>query len=134
MKPYLTKISVAYSDTDQMGIVHHSNYLKYYETARWNLFKVIGIPYTTIEENGFILPVINVTIEYIKSAFFEEELIIETSLLSSKGPKIYFGYRLFNSSGELINKSNICVAFVDIKTRKACSPPFFIKEKLESVI
>ena len=130
MKTYFNKITVAYSDTDQMGIVHHSNYLRYYETARWSLFKILGIPYAMIEECGYLLPVISADVKYIKPAFYDEELTIETSLLSFNGPKIYFGYRLFNKSGELINKAHVYLAFVDIKTRKACLPPDFVRNKL----
>lgn len=54
-----TVFRISYSDTDQMGFMHHSNYLKYYETARRELFRSIGIPYNEIEEEDVILPVIN---------------------------------------------------------------------------
>lgn len=57
-----TVFRVSYSDTDQMGFMHHSNYLKYYETARWELFRSIGIPYNEIEEEGVILPVITASV------------------------------------------------------------------------
>jgi acyl-CoA thioester hydrolase len=65
MNPFQTKYRVSYSDTDQMGFMHHSNYLKYYETARWELFRSIGIAYPAIENEGIILPVINASLKFI---------------------------------------------------------------------
>jgi len=66
MNSFQTIYRVSYSDTDQKGFMHHSNYLKYFETARWELFRSIGIPYTEIEQDGIILPVINGSLNFIK--------------------------------------------------------------------
>lgn len=56
MSSFQTFFRVSYSDTDQMGFMHHSNYLRYYETARWELFRSLGITYSEIEKEGIILP------------------------------------------------------------------------------
>ena len=82
MNSFQTTFRVSYSDTDQMGFMHHSNYLKYYETARWQLFKSIGIPYPEIEKEGIILPVINASLKFIKPAFYDQEIIINTRIKS----------------------------------------------------
>ena len=67
-----TYFKVSYSDTDQMGFMHHSNYFRYYETARWELFRSLGIPYHEIEEEDVILPVINASAKFIKPAFYDQ--------------------------------------------------------------
>lgn len=131
MHPFISKIRVSYCDTDQMGIVHHSNYLKYYETARWNLFRHLGIPYKEIEETGLLLPVVNVQMQFIKPAFYDEELIIETSVTAIKGAKILLEYKLFNEEKILINKAIITLAFVNIHSKKPCKPSGFIQELLQ---
>lgn len=134
MTPFVSTIRVGYSDTDQMGIVHHSNYLKYYETARWNLFRQLGAPYKKLEEKGFLLPVISMQIEFLKPAFYDEKLTIETSIVSFKGAKLVIGYQLFNEEMEVINKAKVILAFVDTDSRRACRPPEFVREKLNGFV
>ena len=130
MKIYLSKIRVLYCDTDQMGCVHHSNYLKYYETARCELLRELGVSYKEIEEKGILLPVIKVTLKYIKPALYDEELIVETVIQSFNGATICFENRLLNEVGELINKAEISLAFINKATGKPCYPPDFIAKKL----
>ena len=131
MQTFTCKTRVDYSDTDQMGFVHHSNYLKYYEAARWNLFRHWGIPYKEIEEGGVLLPVVGVRIQYLKPAFYDEELTIETTVVSIKGAKLMLSYKMFNESTELINTATITVAFVNSRTRKPCKPVQYVVERLE---
>jgi len=132
MKTFISKIRVLYSDTDQMGCVHHSNYLKYYETARWELFRQLGIPYREIEEKGILLPVIKVTLKFINPAFYDQELTIETTIQPCKGARIGFSYRLLNEAKELINEAEISLACVNKETGRPCYPPAFIAEKINS--
>lgn len=130
MQPFYSTVRVSYSDTDQMGFVHHSNYLRYYETARWNLFRHLGIPYKEIEAQGVLLPVTDVQVQYLKPAFYDELLTVETSLIACKGPKILLGYKLFNAEGELINTARITVAFISAHAKKPCKPPVAVQQAL----
>lgn len=131
MQPFISTKRVSYSDTDQMGIVHHSNYLKYYENARWNLFRHLGIPYKNIEEKGFLLPVINVQAQFFKPAFYDEKLTIETVITAVTGAKLFLSYKLFNEEQELINTAKVTVAFVNKYSRKPCKPPQFVQLALQ---
>jgi len=123
MNPYKTVFRVSYSDTDQMGYMHHSNYFKYYETARWELFRSIGIPYHEIEKVDIILPVINATSKFIKPAMYDQEIKILTRVKSFKGARILFEYQAVNELGEIINEAQVVVACVRRSTGKACFPP-----------
>lgn len=125
---------VSYSDTDQMGFMHHSNYFKYYETARWELFRSIGIPYHEIEEEDVILPVINALVKFIKPAFYDQDIRIITILKSNKGARIIFDNQAINEAGEIINEAQITVAFVRKSTGKACFPPKRISDTLKEII
>ena len=87
---------VTYPDTDQMGTVHHSNYVKYYDTARWELFRSIGISYQSIEEFGVILPVIKINFTFHKTTLYDELLTVRTTLKAIKGVRIWFTYHFFN--------------------------------------
>lgn len=129
-----TVFRVSYSDTDQMGFMHHSNYLKYYETARWELFRSIGIPYHEIEEEDVILPVINASVKFIKPAFYDQEIRIITMLKSNKGARIIFDNQAINESGDIINEAQITVAFVRKSTGKACYPPKRISDTIKKLI
>ena len=134
MQPFISTIRVSYSDTDKMGFVHHSNYLKYYESARWNMFRHLGIPYKEIEEAGVLLPVVDVKIQYLKSAFYDQKLVIETSIVELKGPKLVFSYRLLNEENELINIATTTLAFVNVHTKKPCKPLPFIQKLLQEYL
>lgn len=131
MKPFFSTVRVGYSDTDQMGYVHHNNYVKYYETARWQLFEQMNIPYKLVEEKGYMLPVVRMDIKFIKPSYYDDELTIETVLKSIQGAKVCFGYRIFNKAGEIINKAAITLAFIKRDTRQPCAAPDFILEKVK---
>ena len=134
MNPFQTKYRVSYSDTDQMGFMHHSNYLKYYETARWELFRSIGIAYPEIENEGIILPVINASVKFIKPAFYHQEITINTLIKLFKGARIVFEYQAMNETAEIINEAQITVACVKKSTGKACFPPKKISDALKDMI
>jgi acyl-CoA thioester hydrolase len=133
MITYVSTVKVTYSDTDQMGYVHHNNYVKYYETARWELFDQLGIPYREIEEKGFMLPVIRMDLKFIRPAFYDEMLTIETTLYKIIGAKILFRYKLLNGAGMLVNKAEVTLAFINSVTRQPCLAPGFLVEKMQAV-
>jgi acyl-CoA thioester hydrolase len=119
---------VAYSDTDKMGTVHHSNYPKYYETARWELFRSIGLPYQKVEGEGYMLPVHSMKFKFLKTTHYDELLTVKTSLKAVKGPRIWFEYKLYNEKQELINEAETELAFVHCCNWKPCLVPGFVLE------
>ncbi len=122
---------VMYPDTDQMGTVHHSNYVKYYETARWELFRSIGIAYKSVEEAGYLLPVITMKVKFLKTTSYDSLLTVKTTLTAMKGVRLWFRYALFNEQGELINEAETELAFVDKATWKPCPAPEFVRVAVE---
>ncbi len=131
MITHKTNIRVTYPDTDQMGTVHHSNFAKYCEVARWELFRSIGISYKSVEEAGYMLPVIRMNFHFIKTTHYDELLNIETSLKEVKGARIWFTYIIYDSKGELVNRAETELAFVRRSTWKPCQIPEFIARVLE---
>jgi acyl-CoA thioester hydrolase len=134
MDSFQISYRVTYSDTDQMGFMHHSNYLKYYETARWELFRRIGIAYPEIESEGIILPVISASVKYNKPAFYDQEIMINTRIKSFRGARIVFDYQAINEAGEVINEAQITVACVKTLTGKACFPSKRISDTLKELM
>ena len=121
---------VTYPDTDKMGTVHHSNYVKYYETARWELFRSIGIPYQKVEEAGYLLPVTRMSFRFIRTTQYDALLKVRTRLKSIKGVRIKFCYELFNEQNELINEAETELAFVKTGNWKPCPAPDFVMEAI----
>lgn len=127
------ELRVLYADTDQMGYVHHSKYAVYYEKARWELLRSIGISYKIVEESNIMLPVVELTSKFIKPAFYDELLRIHTELIFIKGALIKFIYYIYNEKDELINEAETVLAFINKNNRKPCRPSSMlikaIKEK-----
>lgn len=91
-------IVVRYAETDQMGIVHHSVYPIWYEVARTDFIKKIGIAYSNMEKDGIMTPVVEVKSKYLRPAFYEEELTIETKIKQLNPAKIEFEYFVYKQN------------------------------------
>lgn len=130
MIEHIHTLRVQYPDTDQMGTVHHSVYVTYYETARWELFRSIGLPYSAIEDAGYLLPVITMSFKFIKKTHYDELLKIKTTLKAMKRVRIWFSYQLHNENDELINEAETELAFIRKDTWSPCLMPDFVKEAI----
>jgi acyl-CoA thioester hydrolase len=96
-----TKIKVRYAETDQMGIVHHSNYYIWFEVGRTEFTKECGMSYGDIEKENIMMPVLETGCKHIEVAKYEDELIIETWIDQLSGAKLIFNYNVVR---ELDNK------------------------------
>lgn len=129
MKKTVTDIRVRYAETDQMGVVHHANYYVYFEAAREDLIKEIGIRYSEMEDMGIMMPLVETQCRYIKGAKYDEELVVETSVDALTPVKIVINYNVKDkNSGEFIAKGKTTQAFVDKNSFKIINMK---KENLE---
>mgnify|MGYP003616137130 CR=1 FL=1 len=94
------KIRAYYYDTDHMGVVYHANYLKWMEIARTEYFRDI-LPYKQIEDMGFMLPVKTLTIEYIDSVKYDDEIEIFVEIRKINNIKIEFYYEVYDQNNIL---------------------------------
>ncbi|ACA56690.1 acyl-CoA thioesterase [Clostridium botulinum] len=112
-----TETTVRYVETDQMGVVHHSNYYPWFEMGRTEFTKATGMKYTDIENIGVMMPLTESYCKYIKPAKYEDEIIIETSIEKLTPVKIIFSYKVIKKeNNELLAKGNTTQAFVDKNT------------------
>ncbi|ACO85881.1 acyl-CoA thioesterase [Clostridium botulinum] len=112
-----TETTVRYVETDQMGVVHHSNYYPWFEMGRTEFTKATGMKYTDIENIGVMMPLTESYCKYIKPAKYEDEIIIETSIEKLTLVKIIFSYKVIKKeNNELLAKGNTTQAFVDKNT------------------
>ena len=104
LTPYRKKAK--YYETDQMGIIHHSNYIRWMEEARIDVMDQLGYPYRRFEEMGYISPVLHVDCEYKKSVKFDDEVKITVSLQELGRVKFTLRYDIYNlSEGEVLSAS-----------------------------
>ncbi len=92
-----------YHETDQMGIIHHSNYVKWMEEARISYMNQMGFSYKRVEEMGIISPVVEISVAYKKQVSFDDEIQISVSIKKYNGISLEFNYQFFN-----ITKNEIC--------------------------
>lgn len=131
MITYNYQFRVTYPDTDRMGTMHHANYVKYYEAARWELLRNIGVPYSSVENAGVMCPVIRMNFRFVKITRYDELLTCVTTLKAIKGVRVWFEYKLYNEQNELINDAETELAFVGLNDWKPCKAPDFLLEAIE---
>ena len=124
MKQFTSKpLLVRYGETDQMGVVHHSNYLRYFEVARLEWLSALGVSYTSMEKEGLIMPVIDVKVTYKTPALFDDSLTIYIFLSELPRVKIIFSYEIKNQKDEIVCNGETTLAFLNAKTRKPVRCP-----------
>ena len=124
------KIRVRYSETDKMGYVYYGNYAAYFEVARVELMRELGMSYLKMEEEGIMLPVVDFHIKYMKPAFYDDLLTIKTKIIKNPVTKIEFSYEMYNEAGDLLNQAETILVFVHIATGKPCKAPAYFIEKI----
>jgi acyl-CoA thioester hydrolase len=129
-----TIIRVRYAETDQMGYVYYGNYGQYYEVARVEAMRDLGIPYKMVEEKGYIMPVLSMNIKYIKPAFYDDVLTIKTSIKELPTTRIKYYYEIFNDKNTLINFGETVHVFVKTETNRPSIAPEWLLEKLQPLI
>jgi len=127
------KFKVRYSETDQMGFVHHSNYLKYFELARIEWLNAVEFSYKRLEENGVIMPVIDAEIFFKSPAFFDDLLSVELTLLEMPKIKVKFKYLVMNQLGNEVATGSTTLAFLNSKNNRPIRCPESLTEKLQSL-
>ena len=124
MKQFTSKpLLVRYGETDQMGVVHHSNYLRYFEVARLEWLSVLGVSYASMEKEGLIMPVIDVKVTYKTPALFDDSLTIYIFLSELPRVKIIFFYEIKNQKDKIVCTGETTLAFLNAKTRKPVRCP-----------
>ena len=106
------EIKVRYCETDQMGIVHHSNYLKFFEFARIEWLEKLNIPYQDIEKNKIILPVVKCELKFLKPLVFGDTFKVKVHCTKKPTSSIEFSYEIFNNSGEKTTEGKTLLAFL----------------------
>ncbi|MGM9521215.1 MAG: acyl-CoA thioesterase [Oscillospiraceae bacterium] len=115
-EPYSRR--VYYYETDNMGIVHHANYIRWMEEARMDFMRKIGYVYTDMEADGIIMPVTGVSCRYIHSMHFDDVFSITVKMTKFSGVRLSLSYQIFSvTDGILAAEGESSHCFLDAKSR-----------------
>lgn len=132
MFTFETTVRVRYAETDQMGVVYHSNFFLYYEVSRVESIRQLGLSYADMEKLGVIMPVIDVQSRFFRPALYDDLLTVKTIL--NELPvhhKIEFHHEVYNEKKELLVTGRVILYFMDAKTMKRTVIPEQLMKKLQ---
>lgn len=127
-------LDVRYYETDQMGIVHHSNYIRYFECGRTTMLKELGLPIERIEEAGVMLPVVSVECRYKTPAVLGDTLRIVTSVDEVPRARLVIRNEVYNPSDQLVCEGSVTLGFIDSNTRRPVRCPEMLVKIFEEHI
>lgn len=111
VKPF--RLTARYYETDQMGIIHHSNYIRWFEEARVDVLKQIGLSYDKLESMGIISPVLSVNCQYIHPVHFNDNVEIHLKFTNFTGVRLEVSYEITNlATGKICTKGNSSHGFI----------------------
>ncbi len=124
-----TKTRVRFGEIDAMFIVWHGNYIKYLEDGRETFGYEYGLSYEYICKQGYILPVVDLQVQYIKSASFDDVIRIETTYIASPSAKMIFSYKIYrDSDSTLLTQAQTTQLFQTSDRKLVVKKPSFIEE------
>lgn len=133
MYAHTTTLRVRYAEADPMNVVYYGNYAQYFEVGRVESLRALGISYKSMEEMGFLLPVVELNIKYLRSAKYDDLITIKTIIKElPKDHRIQFDQEIYNEAGKLLTIGTVKLYFMDATLSKKLSMPPFLSEKLSS--
>ena len=118
MNRHGVKIRPRYGETDQMGIIYHGNYFLWYEVARTTFLKEQGLSYRSMEEMGVLLPVIEVSCQYRKSALYDDDLEVFSSIDHLTPTRLSFVYEIVRDGEETIATGKTHHVYLDPEKKR----------------
>ena len=128
------KIRVRYSETDQMSYVYYCNYAAYFEVARVESMRDLGVSYKSLEDSGILMPVSKYSIDFIRPCLYDEEITIQTEIHEIPAARIRFQYSTFKENGELANRASTELYFFNKLTSRHVRAPEKLVNLLKSRI
>ena len=122
---------VTYGETDRMGYLYYGHYAEYYEVGRVESLRKLGIRYRDMEDDdGVMLPVIDMHIKYLRPAKYDDIVRIDTILHQMPDKDIHFEFKLYNENDKLLNEATVTLVFISKETGRRCGIPDSLKNKL----
>lgn len=130
MYSHTIDIRVRYGEVDMMGYLYYGYYSFYYEQARVETMRSLGISYKKMEELGFLLPVRDLHIKFHKPAYYDDVVKIKCMIQKMPSVRHDFIYEMYNPDSELINEAETTLVYLDKTSRKPVQCPGFVRDLL----
>lgn len=128
--PFCWPIRVYYEDTDIGGLVYHANYIKYFERARTEFLRNIGVHQQVLFENKIAFVVRHMDIDFFKGATLDDELVVQTRVSVLRGASIIFVQELVNLQEECLCRASVKVASISMQNMKPIPIPISIQSEI----
>lgn len=124
-----SRVRVRYAETDQMGVVYHSNHFIYFEIGRVDLLRQLGFTYKEMEkEDNCFIAVVDARCRYKAPALYDDELIVRTHIKNARESLIHFGYELLRASdGTMLAEGETMHVVTDANMQKRSMPEKYVK-------
>lgn len=127
-----TLIRVRYAETDQMKIVYHGNFALYFESARTESVRQLGITYKEMEEMDIVMPVVELDCRYLRPAYYDDLLTVRLFLRQMpKDHRVEFFHEVYNESKKLLVTGRVVLYFMKASTMQRTTMPESLREKLQ---
>ena len=126
------EVRIRYSETDKMGYVYYGNYARYFEIGRTELLRSFNFSYKELEEQGVMMPVVSLNVNYKQPALYDDLLRIKTFVKKLPSVKMEFNYETYNENNELLNSGSTILVFVSAETRRPVKAPSSLMSLIES--
>lgn len=117
------ELDIRYYETDQMGIVHHSNYIRFFECGRMDLLRKVGLPMEEIERQGVMSPIVSVEARYRTPAKLGDRIRIVSIIDKVPLAKLFVKTEIYNQHGDLLCTGSVALGFIDAQTRRPVRCP-----------
>lgn len=124
------EIRVRYAETDQMGFVYYGNYATYFEVARVESLRKLGLSYKELEESGIMLPVLEYKSKFVRPAKYDDLLIIKITIPELPTARIKFEYEVYNAAKDLLTIGETTLVFIKSDSRRPCHAPADFMSKI----
>lgn len=132
MLKHVTTIRVRYADTDKMQFVYNGKYLEYFEVGRTELLRSTGLPYSSLENDGYQLPLIEANLKYKSPAVYDDVLKVEAKVSELFSAKVHIDYRITkDGSDEVVCEGFTDHMFIKSDSKKPTRPPKIYMEALK---
>lgn len=125
------KLRIRYAETDRMGYAYYGNYATYFEVARVEAMRDLGISYKQLEDDGVLLPVTELNVKYKKPAYYDDEITVKVTIKEIPRIRFNFYYETYNHKGELLNTAFTQLVFVNKGTGKPMRIPKEIENRIK---
>ena len=116
-------LEVRYYETDQMGIVHHSNYIRYFECGRMAMLAEVGLPMHKVEATGVMMPITAVDCKYRVPAKLGDTLRVVTMINEMPRARLTVNTEIYNQDGQLLCTGSVTMGFIDVVSRRPIRCP-----------